>query len=725
MAQAIDSGTSGDRSALGRILLFSWVVGGILAVPMGPKMWAWLALGLGPSSALIAPTILVVAGVGGWLAIIRSGRDVAWRSVGFLAPVAIAMALVLARSDFPAERFHVVQFAVLAALAGMVWGRSLGPVAPVLIAGLLGAMDEGCQALIPTREFSWIDMGANLVGACLGGGAWTALAGLRRPNDHPLTRFVTGCAWMLAVVLAWGVIVLKPWEKARPPIVLLTVDSLRADALRPGLMPFVSSLADAGLRFDSAYSVAPWTSPNLVSLHTGLLPAAHGVRSREASFDPHLPTMARVLRRAGYRAPDLLSMGADPGFRELGLEVVEIGGGSVIGAVAAWVSRFGDRDEPVFLWLHLVGTHLPYERHPHVDPTDAVEVVTREMLIPDGSLILDESGAAAVRLCYEAGARSVDEVIAGVADVLGASGLWEESLVIVTADHGEELGERGNIGHASTTGQATLFEEVLRIPLVIRWPRVLPAGVRIEAPVQLTDVFPTVCDWLGLAIPGKIDGRVLPLENGDASRLLLFESNQAGYQGSPGAVDRWKTAGIRGGRKVIFDAVSQTGRGFDLHEDPGEVQPFPVAGEGAPNWASALAEDMRRAMSRLDEGRLVLTPAGRAGPPGGMAEQEGCPQIQFPGEGATLAWPDTDRFVLGWSGSKDGRYMLDYDVGSGDYRLSGTLEFSGNRQEFGPFTVETWERFATYTPWRFRVWPAGDPACASSWRTFSVEYAPR
>ena len=164
----------------------------------------------------------------------------------------------------------------------------------------------------------------------------------------------------------------------RPNIVLITIDTLRADRLRRGFTPAIDALADAGVRFDNARSAVPLTLPSHVTIMTGLLPVAHGVRENGVVFvpQPSAPTLARRFRDAGYQTggfigayvldrrfgladgfdtyDDRIRRNPDEGAR---LEA-ERPGGQVVDAAVAWLNQ---ARSPFFLWVHLYDPHAPYE----------------------------------------------------------------------------------------------------------------------------------------------------------------------------------------------------------------------------------------------------------------------------------------------------------------------------------------------------------------------------
>lgn len=338
---------------------------------------------------------------------------------------------------------------------------------------------------------------------------------------------------------------------ARPPIVLIVADALRADRLgsygsKGGHTPTLDAIARTGVRVERAIAPAPWSQPSIASLFTGLYPGAHGVTRYEAAFagaiagePPHrvlearFDTLAERLGRAGYTtagftaSPFLAAaFGFDEGFDHY--ESPEPGeswsGEELTGAALEWLDARDDAD-PVFLYLHYMDAHGPYEASPErLDPLlDAVEALKdprplsaeeREHLgylerLPrravDPARHAHLAGTLAYwRARYDGAVRELDAHLADLVAALEARGLWREALVIVTADHGEALLDGGLWDH----GRSVQHVEV-NVPLLWRWPGVLPSGGSAAETASLVDVLPTLLELLDLPPAPEAQGRSL------------------------------------------------------------------------------------------------------------------------------------------------------------------------------------------------------------------------
>ncbi len=301
---------------------------------------------------------------------------------------------------------------------------------------------------------------------------------------------VAGLAWRL-----WPGRASRLGGDGRTSVVLVTIDTLRADRAGPALTPAIEAVARRGLRFTRARSSVPLTLPAHASILTGLVPPWHGVRlNGEHRLRDGTPTLARVLQSAGYRTGAFIGayvldsrFGLDQGFDVYDDEIPKQEGatgfldadrrGDVVAARAiAWLRSLPEDGRPFLLWMHLYDPHAPY--------TPPAEWLARAHGRP-----------------YDGEVAFADAQLGALLDALQATGRRERTLLVVAGDHGESLGEHGEAEHG-----LLLYEAALRVPLVIAGPGV-PAATRDE-PVSLVDIVPTVLARLGVKAPA-VDGRDL------------------------------------------------------------------------------------------------------------------------------------------------------------------------------------------------------------------------
>jgi choline-sulfatase len=295
---------------------------------------------------------------------------------------------------------------------------------------------------------------------------------------------------LLVLALAGiGVSFERPATFERPSaVVIVTLDTTRADRLSPygfggASMPSFDRLAREGVLFERAASVAPLTLPAHTSLFTGLFPPSHHVRDNaDSPLSPVQVTLAESLRSRGFQTAAFVGstiLDADRGLAQgfdtyvdvstaLGLasQRRERPADAVIGDAVSWLESV--QRTPFFLWVHLNDPHCPH------DPPE-----------PYRSRYLDP---------YTGELAFVDAQIGVLLDALSRRDLLKHAIVIIVGDHGESLGEHGERDHG-----LTLYQSVLRIPLIVRSPGLVPR--RVDAPVRLIDVMPTVLDLLGVEPP--------------------------------------------------------------------------------------------------------------------------------------------------------------------------------------------------------------------------------
>ncbi|MCA9544956.1 MAG: sulfatase [Myxococcales bacterium] len=380
-----------------------------------------------------------------------------------------------------------------------------------------------------------------------------------------------------------------------PHILLLTIDAWRADFVSEykgiPLLPSLARVADRTVRFANAYANGPWTTPGLVSLFTGQSPLHHGVHFAWSQPRPNGRGLAQVLQDAGYRAPNLSYLNGVENYWHLGFEPRE--------TPARPTDADDDRvlleafatagDAPCFWWFHDKWVHLPYvgdepaRRALGVEPVPAhlAETVADLFVLERHRYTLDPADSEVIRRLYAANVRALDRRLARWLDALEAHGLQDRTVIVLTTDHGEELMERGHVGHASTAEHATLFEEQLRIPLLVIDPRVR-APRTVQTRVQQLDLYATVLGLAGVPAPPHRGVDLSPWVWGEGEpsvapdRLFLSHSARRGYR-TPEAERTHQITAVSDGRWKLVDA--RYGDGFDpvlydLQADPGERHPL-------------------------------------------------------------------------------------------------------------------------------------------------------
>lgn len=344
-------------------------------------------------------------------------------------------------------------------------------------------------------------------------------------------------------------------------VLLITLDTTRADRLGcygygPAATPHLDRLAREGVRFERVYCPAPLTLPSHSSILTGLHPATHGVRNNGHDLSPKWRTLAEILKAGGFATAAFVSafsvdsrFGLDRGFdvyddafqpqAPLKGANAERRAEETFARFARWLDGHGGNR--FFAWVHYYDPHLPY------DPPSPY----RE---------------AAPGRPYDGEIAYMDHYVGRIVDALAAKGLLDRTLIVVAGDHGEGLGDKVETGHG-----IFLYEETLRVPLIIRSPGSFPRPLVVEGPVRLVDVAPTILETLGLAAEaGGMEGRSLvpwvrdPARPGlDSLVETFYPRENFGWSELVGIVSGpWKY--IQAPRPELYDLATDPGERTDL-----------------------------------------------------------------------------------------------------------------------------------------------------------------
>jgi arylsulfatase A-like enzyme/Flp pilus assembly protein TadD len=333
---------------------------------------------------------------------------------------------------------------------------------------------------------------------------------------------------------------------ARPSILLITVDTLRADRLRRGFTPAIDALADSGARFVNARAAVPLTLPSHVTILTGTLPPVHGVRDNGVAFKPGPPTLARVLHDAGYRTGAFVGayvlnhvFGLADGFDTyddrvhrnpaLGTQLeAERRGSEVADAALEWL---GKAAQPFFLWVHFYDPHAPYD--------------------PPADFLAKAGGRP-----YDGEVAYADAQVGRIVAALRNRGLAETTVVALAGDHGEGLGDHGEQSHGML-----LYDSTLRVPLVLVAPGSKPETR--DARVSLADIAGSLLSMAGVKQAPLMSASLLT-SRGPGARDVYAETEYpraAGWHAlSTLADERWK---------LILSSEAEL---YDLSADPAETQ---------------------------------------------------------------------------------------------------------------------------------------------------------
>ncbi|MDD5309239.1 MAG: sulfatase [Deltaproteobacteria bacterium] len=367
-------------------------------------------------------------------------------------------------------------------------------------------------------------------------------------------------------------------------VIVLLIDTLRADHVsfgNPRTRVRTASLDEIGAEstvFERALAQENWTKPSVATLLTGLFPESHQTKSDTDVLPSSVVTAAEHFKANGFATAGFVANGyvSDKfGFKQ-GFDTwtnyVREGKPNraqfVADDVIAWLKN-RPKDKRFFMYVQTIDPHVPYmppskyralyDDQPYNGPVDATNTAKLLEGIKTGAVHLNERDKFRLEALYDGEISYHDDHLARIVAAMAELGLADDTLLVVTADHGEEFFDHGSVGHGHS-----MYEELLHVPFVVRLPGAQAGkGARVAAEVGLVDVLPTACDILGIDTPEEAEGRSLvPLLAG-------------------ATVDAWPQAAFSdflGGQRVARSGrfkVIQRGMNvtlFDLVNDPKETK---------------------------------------------------------------------------------------------------------------------------------------------------------
>jgi arylsulfatase A-like enzyme len=433
-------------------------------------------------------------------------------------------------------------------------------------------------------------------------------------------------------------------------VVLVVVDALRADHLgcygygEDGISPRIDALASDAARFEMALAPSPWTLPSLATLMTGLYPSPPGARNPSdlgylgwlfhpedyrpvSALHESRNTLAEILREAGFATAGFVqgsypssAFGVSQGF-DVYRENATPGIRFDMESAFHWLDE--ERPERFFLYLHTIEVHSPYApteiqrgfglRHPEVPMDELRRAVSEEQgrfrqldRDPDYTGTLDGSVDTLQRIArdrtplssrdlrhlvalYDRGIAYTDYWVGRLIDGLQERGLYEQSIVVLTSDHGEEFLDHGGLEHGHT-----LYDEMLHVPLIVRVPGE-GQGQVVAQQVGLVDVLPTLFDVLGIGEQQGVQGRSLrSLWHGETRPEHDYFA-EASFDAGLEAVrtPRFKYVRDRAGREELYDLSQDPSEGNSLCPDL-EGDSCAALRERLASWRDEVEEAARR-----------------------------------------------------------------------------------------------------------------------------------
>lgn len=410
-------------------------------------------------------------------------------------------------------------------------------------------------------------------------------------------------------------------------VILITIDTLRKDVLSAYgservKTPTIDGVASDGVLFENAYSSSSWTLPSFSSMMTGLPVTVHKTHRADSMLSDEFTTLAERLRDSGYHTAAIVDnyflhpeYNVGQGFLEYDYhpkrqKAINSFGATVVNKLfpgflrhytstkeltdisIEWLGENRDRD--FFLWLHYYDPHIPY--------TPPWEYISKEAVKDDGigygfytaatirsgHFSPNEAQRKWIKELYDAEVRYVDHELGRFIAVLKKYGIYDDALIIVTSDHGEEFWDHGGYEHGHT-----LYNEVIGVPLIIKFPGEKSGGRRAED-VGTRSIPATVLDVTGTEHENDsmMAESLMPLLNGnrdDYSRPPITSTGVLFYEN--------KESVIFGGSKFIHNMVTGNEELYDLARDPGEQTRLPLTRNGglADKGRGLLSEEKERA----------------------------------------------------------------------------------------------------------------------------------
>jgi arylsulfatase A-like enzyme len=373
---------------------------------------------------------------------------------------------------------------------------------------------------------------------------------------------------------------------SKPNILLIVVDTLSAKHLavyNPTLnnAPNLVKLAKNSIVFEKAYSSAPWTKPSIASIFTSLYPREHGVIKITNKFADNNHTLTEELKSKDYHTSAVVShtllkkgTGFEQGFDDFKLIPLESNVHQAISSkkvtelgIKAIKNHLNKKDgKPFFTWLHYFDPHYNYQHHPEFDrsswykgqlkPGDGIRKIRKlenNFTNDDIKYLID---------LYHEEIAYTDKHIGRVLKFLEEERLIDNTIIIFTADHGEEFYEHGNIGHTRT-----LHDELINIPLIIHWKNKL-LKTTVKEPVTTIDIFPTILKLLNLPEDNKLSG--LPLISNNQPDIKPNRDIFSEVDFKSSAILAKQSGIIYEGNKLIKDFLNNNFSQYDFIADKDE-----------------------------------------------------------------------------------------------------------------------------------------------------------
>ncbi|MEM9069033.1 MAG: sulfatase [Myxococcota bacterium] len=420
-----------------------------------------------------------------------------------------------------------------------------------------------------------------------GGSSWETVEPSLEPLAGKLVRFDVRAEGEVALA-DLRIVVPQPEPSTAAVarnVVVLTIDTLRASKLRPYnrrsrvRTPAIDRLAREGTVFERAQTAENWTKPAVASILTSLFPATHGAKNDSSRLPHSALTLGEIYQSHGFATASFLAngyvsraFGFDQGWDHYTNYIRErrnTNASNVFGEAIDWIEEH--KEERFFVYIQTIDPHVPYDPPDNIlrlydartDYSGQVQNRRTHLLLEDAKrnpprVEFTESDVTRLEALHDGEIDYHDRHLAEFLDKLDELGLAENTIFVVTSDHGEEFHEHGSWGHGHS-----IFQELLHVPLIVRQPGVAQAGARVPHVVSTMGIAPTVLQATGHAVPEVFEGRTL-------TRFLRGGSEPGPWVAFSDFQENRRV--VRGGDWKLVLRSSLTYVLFDLARDPGERQ---------------------------------------------------------------------------------------------------------------------------------------------------------
>ena len=413
----------------------------------------------------------------------------------------------------------------------------------------------------------------------------------------------------------------RAWARPGSPGVLLIVaDTLRWDHVSAykyprSTTPNLDQLAREGALYEQAFSASPWTTPSHAAMFTGQYPSRNGVDGRNIFLNPDVTTLAGFLTQRGYQTAGFINnvyirrqTGIGRGFQQYEEfwgrnegsslpQLVELlknrlqprtdtGAHETRKAVDLWLEEDWNARNPFFLFVHFMEPHAPYgtaavsQFLPASVGFDEARKVNQD---PEeyicGKLQMTSRDFEMLNALYDSDIRYLDQEIGAMLNSFRKRGLLDNTLVIFVSDHGEHFGDHGLMSH-----ELSIYDSLIRVPLMVRHPATIPAGTRAAGVVQTVDLFPSILKFLNVAagsvelqgagfLPPGTDRTDRPFAFAEYNNARAIDKVERRFPGFSSPVCRRKTLkAVRSADLKLIIGDDGTRELYDMRNDPGETR---------------------------------------------------------------------------------------------------------------------------------------------------------